>query len=66
MSWLNNKTIIHKFEEIEKPCHKLKFCPYGQLVEEFPLHPEGRDERYGCKTFGHDCPVYYHAERITE
>ncbi len=21
-----------------KPCHQLGFCPYGPLVEEFPLH----------------------------
>ncbi len=26
--------------KIFKPCHKLKFCPYGPLVEDFPLHEE--------------------------
>jgi hypothetical protein len=24
-----------------KPCWELKYCPYGPLVEYFPLHPEG-------------------------
>ena len=24
--------------EIVKPCHELGFCPYGTLVESFPLH----------------------------
>lgn len=26
--------------EIEKPCGILRWCPYGPLVEDFPLHPE--------------------------
>jgi hypothetical protein len=25
-----------------KPCWELKYCPYGPLVEFFPLHPEGQ------------------------
>ncbi len=47
-----------------KPCWEIKYCPYGPLVEEFPLkeHP---DER-GCRIFGHDCPVFYVAEPFTE
>jgi hypothetical protein len=36
--WLN--TTIVRYPEIEKPCEKLGYCPYGQLVEEFPLHTE--------------------------
>ena len=109
--WLNTKIRIWKVDKIERPCHKLKFCPYGQLVEEFPCHneaaeyakkhnryvvfveknksrPEGAwtkckketknsvpdlnwavgkvKEPYSCKVFGHDCPVYYHAESIAE
>jgi len=35
--WLNNTKRIYKFDEIEKPCHKCGFCPYGYLVEVFPL-----------------------------
>lgn len=77
--WLNNTKRIHKLGEVEKPCYKCGFCPYGQLVEEFPLHPEHKgkdlnklaekgklDTGYSCKVFGHDCPVYYHAEGFTE
>jgi hypothetical protein len=26
-----------------KPCWELKYCPYGPLVEDFPLHPEGKE-----------------------
>jgi len=101
--WLNTKKIIIK--NIEKPCHKLGYCPYGQLVEEFPLHKKAEKyaikhnkfvktikgkgwvscskndkgatpdlnwackkvkEPFSCKTFGHDCPVFYHAENIVE
>ena len=76
--WLNNKKPIHsptkdssitlnkktyKYK-VTKPCHKLKLCPYGQLVEEFPI-PE-KSTKLSCKTFGHDCPVFYMAEPITE
>jgi hypothetical protein len=74
--WLNNKTPIHKagkinkFKigkktydyEITKPCHELNFCPYGQLVEEYPLD----NSEMSCQTFGHNCPVFYLAELITE
>lgn len=47
-----------------KPCWEIKYCPYGPLVEEFPLQ-ENRDER-SCRIFGHDCPVFYVAEPLTE
>ena len=47
-----------------KPCWELKYCPYGPLVEEFPLQQE-RDYR-SCRIFGHDCPVFHVAEPITE
>ena len=51
---------IHTVQQIQtKPCNELKYCPYGYLVEFFPL--EERDE-YSCGVFGHDCPVYYLAE----
>ena len=36
--WLNNKKQIWKKEEIKMPCIKCGFCPYGQLVEAFPLY----------------------------
>lgn len=26
--------------KFSKPCHTLGFCPYGSLVEEFPLHSQ--------------------------
>ncbi len=51
---------IHTLQRIQiQPCNQLGYCPYGYLVEFFPL--EERDE-YSCEIFGHDCPVYYLAE----
>lgn len=47
-----------------KPCWEIKYCPYGPLVEDFPLKRE-RDEK-SCRIFGHDCPVFYVAEPFTE
>lgn len=47
-----------------KPCWEIKYCPYGPLVEDFPLK-EVRDEK-SCRIFGHDCPVFYVAEPFTE
>jgi len=48
-----------------KPCHKLGFCPYGQLVEEFPLKQNPNPE-ISCEVFGHNCPVFHCAENLTE
>lgn len=78
--WINDETRIWKKNQIDKPCHTLGYCPYGQLVEEYPLHPEFPDDAdlnalakegtlntgYNCTVFGHDCPVFYQAERIDE
>lgn len=63
--------------EIEKPCISLMWCPYGPLVEQFPLddgslHDNGTfgftaiAEPAGCAVFGHDCPVYYVAEPLMD
>jgi hypothetical protein len=61
--WVNNKYI--RIKNIEKPCHKLHYCPYGQLVEMFwkrkKLH-----KKYSCKVFGKDCPIFYHYEKVKE
>ena len=63
--WLNTKYAF--YPKLEKPCIKLKYCPYGELVEEFPFH----DNHLSCSekngaiiTFGHDCPAHYHAEFV--
>lgn len=61
--WLNTTTVVKP--EIEKPCIKLRYCPFGQLVEEFPFHDNGLScsEKNGAIiTFGHDCPVHYLVE----
>ena len=34
-----------------KPCWELKYCPYGPLVEEFPLLPPIRDEAIAHNEF---------------
>jgi len=38
--WVNNENIV--FKNAIKPCKICGFCPYGQLVEEFPLDPPSR------------------------
>ena len=48
---------------IYRPCWEIKYCPYGPLVEDFPLD---RSPEYGCKIFGHICPVFKVAEPFTE
>lgn len=45
---------------IDKPCHKLGYCPYGPLVEHFPL--KEKRTKNSCSVFGHECPVFYVAE----
>lgn len=48
--------------KVDKPCKILGYCPYGILVEDFPLK-ENRDDK-SCNVFGHQCPVFYIAEGI--
>jgi hypothetical protein len=60
--WINNEKPIWK--HALKPCKILRFCPYGPMVELFPLQ-EGRSNM-SCEVFGHDCPVFYHAEMLAE
>lgn len=50
--------------EFTKPCHDTGFCPYGQIVEMFPIK-HTRDQ-YSCTVFGHDCPAFYLAEPLAE
>ena len=45
--------------EIDFPCKTLKYCPYGPLVEQFPLK---KKHELSCSVFGHDCPVFTMAE----
>jgi len=49
---------------IEKPCHKTGFCPYGQMVEAFSITPERTE--LSCSVFGHNCPVFYASEPLSE
>jgi hypothetical protein len=53
-----------RIKAVCKPCWELKYCPYGPLVEEFPL-PEV-DTHRSCRIFGHVCPVFLVAEPLTE
>ena len=59
----DKKPIVHN---IEKPCNHdiLYFCPYGSLGDKF--QKRDGDFKYGCNIFPHDCPAFYHAEKIRE
>jgi len=47
----DDKTILKKWRANVriacKPCWELKYCPYGPLVENFPIYPVTRDEMEG-------------------
>ncbi len=60
--WLNTSKIID--QNVKKPCHRLGLCPYGKLVEEFPIREQVNE--YTCKVFHHDCPIYYQVEYTSE
>jgi hypothetical protein len=60
--WLNTSEIIDN--NAKKPCHRLEYCPYGKLVEEFPV--KGENSGFNCKAFHHDCPIFYHIEYTSE
>lgn len=63
-NWGDNIDWKKRVKAVCKPCWELKYCPYGPLVEEFPLK-EDRDSQ-SCLIFGHDCPVFTMAEPFTE
>lgn len=44
--------------KIKKACHKLKYCPYGSLGQEF-ISRKIKDSLQ-CKVFAHNCPVFYY------
>lgn len=52
----------HSIKIEEFPCKKLGYCPYGYLVEDFPVE-ELRSEK-GCPIYGHECPVFSTAEAV--
>jgi len=62
--WAKKVNWEERVKAVCKPCWELKYCPYGPLVEDFPLKSEN-DEK-SCRIFGHDCPVFYVAEPFTE
>lgn len=64
VAWYDKIDARQRVKALCKPCWEIKYCPYGPLVEQFPL-PEARDER-SCRIFGHDCPVFHVAEPFTE
>lgn len=62
--WADKVGWKRRVRAVCKPCWELRYCPYGPLVEEFPL-PESDGEQ-SCRIFGHHCPVFYVAEPLTE
>jgi len=61
--WGNKVNWERRVKAVCKPCWELKYCPYGPLVEQFPLRHQSEMH---CRIFGHDCPVFYVAEPLTE
>ncbi|MFL6351651.1 MAG: hypothetical protein ACJ74Z_07350 [Bryobacteraceae bacterium] len=64
LRWASKVGWDRRVKAVCKPCWELKYCPYGPLVEQFPLQADP-DER-ACRIFGHDCPVFHVAEPLTE
>jgi hypothetical protein len=62
VSGLNFKRqdLVYSESDLKKPCYSCGYCPYGVLVENFPL----RRDSISCEIFGHDCPAFYLAEGI--
>jgi hypothetical protein len=58
--------LIHEFRKdiTEKPCRHLGYCPYGNLVEQFPHGKKG--DPWRCSVFGHQCPVTDAAEPFVD
>src|SRR5688572_13789978 len=44
-----------RIRQVCKPCWELKYCPYGPLVEDFPLPPVTRTESEEHNSYLRDC-----------
>lgn len=65
--WLNNEKILIDNLKKDKPCRKLGWCPYGCIVEEFPLTEKKIEGvKINCEVFGHHCPMFYNAEDLSD
>lgn len=62
--WVKSRKWDKKVKAVCKPCWEIKYCPYGPLVEDFPV-AEMNDEKR-CLIFGHQCPVFSVDEPFTE
>ncbi len=62
--WMAKIDAKRRVKAVCKPCWEIKYCPYGPLVEQFPLADE--DDDRCCRIFGHQCPVFHVAEPFTE
>jgi len=65
VEWFGKIDAKLRVKAVCKPCWEIKFCPYGPVVEQFPLPDDEKDPRR-CRIFGHICPVYFVAEPFTE
>jgi hypothetical protein len=63
-NWAEKIDWDRRIKAVCKPCWELKYCPYGPLVEGFPA-PE-TDTHRSCRIFGHECPIFFVAEPLTE
>jgi len=63
-NWAEKIDWDRRIKAVCKPCWELKYCPYGPLVERFPA-PE-TDTHRSCRIFGHECPIFFVAEPLTE
>lgn len=65
--WFNDGVIVR--EDVEKPCLKLGFCPYGSIAEAFWPAREYYHKNFRafhCGALDHDCPVFYISVEVTE
>jgi hypothetical protein len=60
--WINTTKPLKENSTKIKPCKKCGYCPYGCIVEVFPF----TNKELSCPVFGHDCPMYYNGENLSE
>jgi len=62
--WFDRIDWEKRVKAVCKPCWEIKYCPYGVLVEQFPISEKSTEK--SCRIYGHDCPVFSVAEAFTE
>jgi len=52
-------------DDVEKPCWKLGYCPFGVLIYDFSAKVAKNDPRR-CSVYGYICPSFFYSQCVVD